>query len=352
MIVKVTREVEKGVLKCHRYWPDPTSEPPQKMVLIGQIEVEHMSTITKDTYVVRKFKLQKGGDQLIVQQFSYEVWPDHGVPVTTREFLDFRDAVKTASDSTKAPVVIHCSAGVGRTGTYMTVDRVLDAVEAGIKSKDLDIDFTVASARKARVFMVQTEIQYQFCFKALLDGIRINLEKLGGAKAAVDAQTTQEDKDFVKANLAQAAAEAKAEDEQIADLTAAGSGAAAVAAGDAEISAAEAGWKENKGGEESYDIKKSLNTIESRVESLFQAGKEIDMSKARPEQIQVLVDAAKRLTLQKKADQRRQKSMVMEREKRIAQAQAEQVVVEKKQEVKSAAQKKANKFLAKQMGRK
>eukprot|EP00039_Didymoeca_costata_P014340 m.230362 g.230362 ORF g.230362 m.230362 type:complete len:277 (-) comp15999_c0_seq4:4967-5797(-) len=94
IIVKVTREVENGVLKCHRYWPDPSSEPPQRLVLLGNVEVEFNSAEVHDTYIIRKFTLRKGSQQRSVQQFSYEAWPDHGVPLTTREFLDFRRIVK------------------------------------------------------------------------------------------------------------------------------------------------------------------------------------------------------------------------------------------------------------------
>jgi len=343
VIIKVTREVEKGVLKCHRYWPDPSSDPPQKMVLIGQVEVEHMSTTATATYVVRKFRLRKGGDQLTVQQFSYEVWPDHGVPNTAKEFLDFRDVCKAATDATKAPVVVHCSAGVGRTGTYLTVDRVLDAVEAGVKSKDLDIDLSVASARKNRVFMVQTEIQYQFCFKAISAGIRFNLIKLGGV-----AEVKAEDKAFVQNDIEKAAAYEKEEAEQISDLTGAGSGGDnAVHADNVEIQDAEEAFVKD----EAYAIDRQLTSIESRAESIIQSGKEIDMTKARPEQIMALVRAGKELTQRKKADSRREKSKEKERSKRVEAARAEAKIVAGKQAETSAAQKKANKFLAKMGGK-
>ena len=346
VIIKVTREVEKGVLKCHRYWPDPSSEPPQKMVLIGQVEVEHLSTQATDTYVVRKFRLRKGGDQLTVQQFSYEVWPDHGVPNTAKEFLDFRDVVKVATDATKAPVVVHCSAGVGRTGTYLTVDRVLDAVEAGEKSKDLDSDLSVASARKARVFMVQTEIQYQFCFKAISAGIRSKLITLGGSDTVAS-----EDQAFVKKDIETAAAVEKVEAAEIADLTGASSGGdTAIVADINEIMDAEEAF--NQKDVELYAIDAQLTSIESRAESIMQSGKELDMTKARPEQIMALVRAGKELTLRKKADRRREKSKEKERAKRVEEARAELKVVATKQKEKTAAQKKANAFLAKMGGRK
>jgi len=75
VIVKVTREVESGTLKCHRYWPDPTSEPPQKVVLLGSVEVEFLGTVESEIFVTRRFKLKKDGKELLVTQFSYEAWP-------------------------------------------------------------------------------------------------------------------------------------------------------------------------------------------------------------------------------------------------------------------------------------
>lgn len=194
IIIKVTREVEGDHLKCHRYWPDPESSPPQKMVLIVLIEVEHVDTVVKQAWITRKFKLRKGSQELDVVQFSYEAWPDHGVPLTTREFLNFRDAVKKQEKQFgRGPTVIHCSAGVGRTGTYVAIDRVLEAVKAGKKSKDLDIDLCVKSMREKRMFMVQTEAQYRFCYQAILDGIRVELKSMN-----VEKMKSKETKDFIK----------------------------------------------------------------------------------------------------------------------------------------------------------
>lgn len=159
VIIKVTREVESGTLKCHRYWPDPNATPPQLMALFGLVEVEHKGTTAHSFYIERSFEIRKGTEKRTLTQFSYEAWPDHGVPSTTREFLEFREACKKYTDKSKGPVVIHCSAGVGRTGTYITVDRVLDAVASGKKSRELDIDSTVKDLRMSRVYMVQTDQQ-------------------------------------------------------------------------------------------------------------------------------------------------------------------------------------------------
>jgi len=75
VIVKVTKEVEGGTLKCHKYWPEPTEDAPSKMVLLGQVEVEFVSTESTDVFITRKFVLRKGSKELKVTMFSYEAWP-------------------------------------------------------------------------------------------------------------------------------------------------------------------------------------------------------------------------------------------------------------------------------------
>eukprot|EP00039_Didymoeca_costata_P014341 m.230406 g.230406 ORF g.230406 m.230406 type:complete len:467 (-) comp15999_c0_seq8:4321-5721(-) len=337
IIVKVTREVENGVLKCHRYWPDPSSEPPQRLVLLGNVEVEFNSAEVHDTYIIRKFTLRKGSQQRSVQQFSYEAWPDHGVPLTTREFLDFRRIVKKASDGTRTPMVVHCSAGVGRTGTYITVDRVLEAVEKCIKSNNLDIDYTVTALRKARCFMVQTIGQYIFCFQALLDGIRETLQTLEGS------ELTSETRQFLLEDQKEALHKQQLEDKEIAALKK-GKVDSAVAT-DMEIKKAETDW--NKKDDPNYDTVKEMTTIESRCNALIQSGSEIDMSPAHPDQIRQLVLAAKRLRMQHIEERNK-----LHQANSIRQVQADKAIMEKKkeeqkQEERKRAQQKANKFLAK-----
>jgi protein tyrosine phosphatase len=123
IVVMVTREVEGGQLKCHRYWPDPTSKPSERTKKLERIVVTFLSESTEHSYTVRKFSLTKGKETREVVQLCYQAWPDHGVPLTSKEFLEFRDAVYSYIKDHNLPLVIHCSAGVGRTGTFMAIDR-------------------------------------------------------------------------------------------------------------------------------------------------------------------------------------------------------------------------------------
>lgn len=339
-IIKVTREVEGGTLKCHKYWPDPNSDTPQKIALLGQIEVEHVETTANEIFITRKFKLRKGGEERNVTQFSYEVWPDHGVPVTTREFLSFRDACKTVTDNTTNPIVVHCSAGVGRTGTYITVDSVLDAVDSGKKSKDLDIDSTVAGLRKNRCFMVQTCPQYVFCYEALLQGIRDLLKKTDAMKTL-----PRKEKDFLEKDAAKVLVEQQKEDTEMAALTKSDGGeSTAVAPASAEeIADATNDWDLAK--DPQYDVAKALTTLESRITSLTQVGAEIDLTPASSDQIRALVQAGKALDRRKLEERKAKKEALLAKKADIMQKRAARANDDKTVETKNAAKQKATKFM-------
>jgi len=120
-----TREVEGGKLKCHRYWPDPTSNPPKKHLKFPDIKVTFMSNQSLEGHTIRQFRVEAKKEKRVVTQLCYESWPDHGVPISADEFLRFRDTVnkyKAKQTTPDAPLLVHCSAGVGRTGTYIGVD--------------------------------------------------------------------------------------------------------------------------------------------------------------------------------------------------------------------------------------
>jgi protein tyrosine phosphatase/Ca2+-binding EF-hand superfamily protein len=182
VVVKLTKEVENGEEKSLRYWPDPNEEPATKdMKFVNggwHFSITHISTERHESYTIRMFDVQCNEEMKTITQFCYDTWPDGRVPVTVHEFIHFRETVKMASDRTASPILLHCSGGNGRSGTYAVIDRVLDAVEKGIKSKDLNIDFTIRSTLLCRLFMVQTETQYEFCFEAVLDGVRSCLRKI------------------------------------------------------------------------------------------------------------------------------------------------------------------------------
>jgi protein-tyrosine phosphatase len=201
----VTNETEGGKLKCHRYWPDPTSTPPSTKQTYGSIEVEFLGVVHHKYYAVREFNVKFEGQTRHITHFYYLSWPDHGVPLTTNEFLVFRNVVKSAVTQPTVPILIHCSAGVGRTGTYIGIDQLLEQCMnlGGVP----DVDTIVRKMRIGRNHMVQTEQQYVFIYRAVLDALTDLLQDESGKSARISAQLEAE-KEYQK--QLEAAAEAAA----------------------------------------------------------------------------------------------------------------------------------------------
>lgn len=170
-IVMVTNEIENNALKCHRYWPSKE----EGAVKYGEITVTLLSEEPTGTYIVRRMKVTRGGGSFELLHFQYTVWPDHGVPNTTSEILTFRKAVRKANPWTGPPLLVHCSAGVGRTGTFIVIDTMHN--RAATLDSDLDIHGFVKKIRCSRNYLVQTLVQYQFCFRACLDALNKSLVK-------------------------------------------------------------------------------------------------------------------------------------------------------------------------------
>jgi protein-tyrosine phosphatase len=182
----VTNEIENNKLKCHRYWP--SQEKPTETY--GMVTVRLEEEEPHSTYIVRRFTLTVGKESQLVTHFQYTVWPDHGVPNTTSEILSFRKAVRKECPIYGPPLLVHCSAGVGRTGTFCVVDTVMARGEA--MDPDFDVLSLVRSLRSARNFMVQTLVQYQFAFRAILDGLHKSISRTVRAIKKKSASVIQE----------------------------------------------------------------------------------------------------------------------------------------------------------------
>ncbi|XP_074611760.1 receptor-type tyrosine-protein phosphatase S-like isoform X5 [Acropora palmata] len=162
-VVMLTRLVEHGRTKCHQYWPE-------KAETYLDITVTNHKTETFADYAIRTFILQKKGTQerRQVQQFHFLVWPDKGVPRHATAVLALRRKVRMNHYNNKSPMVVHCSAGVGRTGAFIVIDAMLESIE---KKKVVDVCNYVQLLRSNRISMVQTEEQYVFIYMALLESI-------------------------------------------------------------------------------------------------------------------------------------------------------------------------------------
>uniref|UniRef100_A0A4W4E2C8 protein-tyrosine-phosphatase n=1 Tax=Electrophorus electricus TaxID=8005 RepID=A0A4W4E2C8_ELEEL len=160
-IVMVTNLVEVGRVKCCKYWPDDTE-------IYGDMKVTLIETQLLSEYVIRTFAVEKRGAHEIreIRQFHFTGWPDHGVPYHATGLLGFVRRVKAKSPANAGPMVVHCSAGAGRTGCFIVIDIMLDMAE---REGVVDIYNCVRELRSRRVNMVQTEEQYVFIHDAILE---------------------------------------------------------------------------------------------------------------------------------------------------------------------------------------
>ncbi|XP_056606926.1 protein tyrosine phosphatase receptor type Fa isoform X12 [Triplophysa dalaica] len=161
-IVMMTRLEEKSRVKCDQYWPSRGTET------YGMIQVTVLDTVELATYSVRTFALYKNGssEKREVRQFQFMAWPDHGVPEYPTPILAFLRRVKACNPPDAGPMVVHCSAGVGRTGCFIVIDAMLERMK---HEKLVDIYGHVTCMRAQRNYMVQTEDQYIFIHEALLE---------------------------------------------------------------------------------------------------------------------------------------------------------------------------------------
>uniref|UniRef100_A0A673G3I8 protein-tyrosine-phosphatase n=1 Tax=Sinocyclocheilus rhinocerous TaxID=307959 RepID=A0A673G3I8_9TELE len=168
-IVMVTQCVEKGRVKCDHYWPFD-----QEPLYYGDLVVQMQSESVLPEWTIREFKIcneEQLSYSRVVRQFHYTVWPDHGVPEITQSLIQFVRTVRDYINRTpfSGATVVHCSAGVGRTGTFIALDRVLQQLDT---RDTVDIYSAVFDLRLHRTHMVQTECQYSYLYQCVRDVLR------------------------------------------------------------------------------------------------------------------------------------------------------------------------------------
>ncbi|KAK9889816.1 hypothetical protein WA026_007186 [Henosepilachna vigintioctopunctata] len=179
VIVMLTRVTESGTAMCHRYWPEEGSE------LYHIYEVHLVSEhVWCDDYLVRSFYLKnvKTGETRTVTQFHFLSWAETGVPASTKALLEFRRKVNKSYRGRSCPIVVHCSDGAGRTGTYCLIDMVLSRMAKG--AKEIDIAATLEHLRDQRVKMVATKQQFEFVLTAVAEEVHAILKVLPAQSTA------------------------------------------------------------------------------------------------------------------------------------------------------------------------
>uniref|UniRef100_A0A3Q3N684 Protein tyrosine phosphatase receptor type O n=1 Tax=Mastacembelus armatus TaxID=205130 RepID=A0A3Q3N684_9TELE len=162
IVVMLTQCNERRRVKCDHYWPF-TDEP----VMYGEISVEMLSEIECPEWIIRKFRLGYADETQDIVHLNYTSWPDHGVPTVNaiESILQFVHIVRQQANRTKDPIIVHCSAGVGRTGTFIALDRLMQHIR---EHEFADILGMVSEMRSHRLSMVQTEEQYVFIHQCVL----------------------------------------------------------------------------------------------------------------------------------------------------------------------------------------
>ncbi|XP_049591914.1 receptor-type tyrosine-protein phosphatase epsilon isoform X2 [Syngnathus scovelli] len=163
-IVMLTNLKERKEDKCFQYWPE------KGCWMYGNIRVAAEDVTVLVDYTVRKFCIQYGSDgpraPCLVTQLHFTSWPDFGVPFSPIGMLKFLKKVKAVNPSYAGPIVVHCSAGVGRTGTFIVIDSMIDMMHT---EQRVDVFGFVSRIREQRCQLIQTDMQYSFIYQALLE---------------------------------------------------------------------------------------------------------------------------------------------------------------------------------------
>lgn len=161
LIVMLTTLTERGRTKCHQYWPDPPDVADH-----GVFHIQCQSEDCTIAYVSREMLVTntETGEEHTVTHLQYVAWPDHGVPDDSSDFLEFVNYVRSLRVDGE-PILVHCSAGIGRTGVLVTMETAMCLIERNLPVYPLDI---VRKMRDQRAMMVQTSSQYKFVCEAIL----------------------------------------------------------------------------------------------------------------------------------------------------------------------------------------
>ncbi|ODM92888.1 Tyrosine-protein phosphatase non-receptor type 11 [Orchesella cincta] len=175
VIAMTTKETERGKVKCHHYWPDAGKDLEwEGMKLSCQKEN------TNTDFILREILMKYNSEERIIYQFHFHAWPDHGVPDDPGCVLNFLSEVNIRQEALEdaGPIIIHCSTGIGRTGTFIVVDLIIDQVRRCGLHTDIDVRRTIQMVRRQRSGMVQMEAQYQFVYLALLHYVNTFAQRL------------------------------------------------------------------------------------------------------------------------------------------------------------------------------
>jgi protein tyrosine phosphatase len=165
-ISMMTKFVEKNKEKVFQYFPELIGED----AVFGGYQVTLRAEVAEEKFMVRRIDVVElaTGITRVIRHAQYTAWPDHGAPAETESMLTFRRVVRQCHEDAHGVMLVHCSAGVGRAGSFICVDQALDLFSA---NGSVDIHAKVVSVRRCRPHLVQAAAQYVFIHKAILDAV-------------------------------------------------------------------------------------------------------------------------------------------------------------------------------------
>ncbi|XP_058529380.1 phosphatidylinositol phosphatase PTPRQ isoform X1 [Ochotona princeps] len=161
-LVMLTQCFEKGRIRCHQYWPEDN----KPVTVFGDIVITKLVEDVQVDWTIRDLKIERHGDCMTVQQCNFTGWPEHGVPENSAPLIHFVKLVRASRTHDATPMIVHCSAGVGRTGVFIALDHLTQHIN---DHDFVDIYGLVAELRSERMCMVQNLAQYIFLHQCILD---------------------------------------------------------------------------------------------------------------------------------------------------------------------------------------